>query len=573
MSDEQVLVTHFFSHITGGWGAGVAMRKAMKRSAWMLIATGILALAYYLGNRTGPSVPNETPSYDPADLAPPSPIAEESSMPDAESAPRDQLTNPNEGRRARIISVTAIHGMSQSRKNVLTSLPTIANGQFAERKPARIEVVRTQGLPAIKQASVGPIATPSILRAHQKDANNSRSEASTKRLGSGTPMSKPHAILSLSPAPLFAHAPVPMATKRRPLADEDVAWHVIETPGTSPQKGVPIAEQLFSREPEAATSENSATSGPNLDEPGAAPAQLTPTGKIVQARHEENLTHAPENNAAENNTAGSPVTSLPEVKPVIDQPRVLPRVLPEIQAIPLSDEPVCVKEVPQTRRASPAVQLTNTKVMSTSKGRPAPPASKSPNESIGVVFLESPEEAPHQLPAEVMESAPLMATQKLIARSLGSSDGVAANLAELRRDRPESPAGVILTGAVMEDIGVAKPYTTTGVVNFRTSKEEIAAQAHLDYVTSGLVILPAIEEPTITPPLAVQERLLKKTIRETCGDKVKNLDVAMEPNRSLKIRLQVANEADRKELSQTILAMPALSSYHIILSVHVLSET
>ena len=125
----------------------------------------------------------------------------------------------------------------------------------------------------------------------------------------------------------------------------------------------------------------------------------------------------------------------------------------------------------------------------------------------------------------------------------------------------------------MEGNGVPKPYTTTGVVNFRASKEEIAAQAHLDYVTSGLVILPAPEEPRITPPLSVQERLLKDAIQEACGDKVKNLEVALESNHSLKIRLQVANEADRKELTQTILTLPALGSYHVSLSVQVASET
>jgi hypothetical protein len=124
----------------------------------------------------------------------------------------------------------------------------------------------------------------------------------------------------------------------------------------------------------------------------------------------------------------------------------------------------------------------------------------------------------------------------------------------------------------MEDNGLAKPYTTTGVVNFRTSKEEIAAQAHLDYVTSGLVILPSTEEPTISPPLAIQERLLKNAIGEACGNKVRNLEVVLEPNHSLKIRLLVANEADRQRLTQTILTLPALSSYHITLSVQVLSE-
>ena len=83
----------------------------------ILIATGILALAYYIGNQTGPSILNETTPYDPADLAPPTPIAEESSTPDSESTPPGQVDHVGEGRRARIISVTAIREASQSRRN------------------------------------------------------------------------------------------------------------------------------------------------------------------------------------------------------------------------------------------------------------------------------------------------------------------------------------------------------------------------------------------------------------------------------------------------------------------------
>src|SRR5260370_14895699 len=59
----------------------VAMRKGLKRGSVLLIATGFLALAYHIGNQCGPSIPLETPVYDPADLAPPTPIVDELAVP------------------------------------------------------------------------------------------------------------------------------------------------------------------------------------------------------------------------------------------------------------------------------------------------------------------------------------------------------------------------------------------------------------------------------------------------------------------------------------------------------------
>src|SRR5437899_1205476 len=120
------------------------MWKALKRSGWLFIATGILALAYYIGNQTAPSVPNETTPYDPA------------------------------------------------------------------------------------------------------------SDASAKRQASASPAPKPHAILSLSPALPQAKAPVPTVRKRRPLTDEEVAWHVIDNPGSTSPKDIPATAQLFSQEPKVA---------------------------------------------------------------------------------------------------------------------------------------------------------------------------------------------------------------------------------------------------------------------------------------------------------------------------------
>src|SRR5260370_18740311 len=59
----------------------VAMRKGLKRGSVLLIATGFLALAYHIGNQCGPSIPLEPPAYDPADLAPPTPIVDELAVP------------------------------------------------------------------------------------------------------------------------------------------------------------------------------------------------------------------------------------------------------------------------------------------------------------------------------------------------------------------------------------------------------------------------------------------------------------------------------------------------------------
>jgi len=214
-------------------------------------------------------------------------------------------------------------------------------------------------------------------------------------------------------------------------------------------------------------------------------------------------------------------------------------------------------------------------------------------ESIGVVFLPSPEAVsprPRELPASVMdstpllatqkftESAPLLATQKLIARSLGSPSGVAARLANGKGNSSGSAkGGILLASAVLEDEQAGpqlddkalKPYTTTGVVSLRASKEEIAAQAHLDYVTSGLIILPGAEEPRITPPVSVQERFLKNVIQKACGDKVKNLQVVLQPNHGLKICLSAANDTEREELTRAIITLPELAPYQLSLSVEV----
>ena len=47
------------------------MRKALKRGGLLLIATGVLALAYHVGNLNSPSIPYEPTPYEAADLAAP----------------------------------------------------------------------------------------------------------------------------------------------------------------------------------------------------------------------------------------------------------------------------------------------------------------------------------------------------------------------------------------------------------------------------------------------------------------------------------------------------------------------
>src|SRR5438552_2973702 len=122
---------------------GVAMRKALKRSGLLLIATGVLALAYHVGNLNSPSIPYEPTPYEAADLAAPTPIAPESSI----AEPAQPASRTPEIRRSRIISVTPAQGLNQSRSNARDSAPLMINGHPEWREPARVEVVGVQGLP------------------------------------------------------------------------------------------------------------------------------------------------------------------------------------------------------------------------------------------------------------------------------------------------------------------------------------------------------------------------------------------------------------------------------------------
>src|SRR5947209_20043699 len=94
------------------------MPKSLKRGGWLLIAIAILALAYHIGNQTSPSIPYEPPPYDAADLAPPTPITDDTSAIEPDTLPAGGRKDPGNGaRRARIISITAVQGNSPLRMN------------------------------------------------------------------------------------------------------------------------------------------------------------------------------------------------------------------------------------------------------------------------------------------------------------------------------------------------------------------------------------------------------------------------------------------------------------------------
>ncbi|HEV2950277.1 MAG TPA: hypothetical protein VGX70_23055 [Gemmataceae bacterium] len=194
---------------------------------------------------------------------------------------------------------------------------------------------------------------------------------------------------------------------------------------------------------------------------------------------------------------------------------------------------------------------------------------KSAAPSLGEVFLP-----PAELPASVTSAASELATQRLISRSLNSSTGVAARLASASRglSGPDGSALILAgghSGAESSADGEGSR-SATGTVHFTATKEEIAAGAHLDYVTSGVVILgdtfPAIASSEMTPP--AQQELLKNAIRAACGAQVSDLDVSLERNHSLRIRLKVPREAE-PDLRQTILALPALADYKVHLNIQV----
>jgi hypothetical protein len=105
-----------------------------------------------------------------------------------------------------------------------------------------------------------------------------------------------------------------------------------------------------------------------------------------------------------------------------------------------------------------------------------------------------------------------------------------------------------------------------GVVKLTASKQEIAAGAHLDYVTSGVVLLgePELGDPKSDnlKPHVAREQGLKKSIEAACGEKIKGLELNLESDHILRIRMQATREAEQ-EIRRTILAIPALANYQV----------
>lgn len=735
------------------------MRKGLKRSGLLLIATGILALAYQFGTQTG-SPPYEPTPYDPADLAPPTPLVED--------APATAPVIPESNEPNKLSAPQAVSAVSRKVKIIAVNSAPVAAGSGEAATTAATKVVTIQATSAPKDAPMKSAAPLS--------AGNSQEETAT---------------------------PVQVAIRRRPIDDDDVAWHVIESPsgnssrgsstgaslfsepGTlpqgipngdplqeapkpvkpgvtvrsdlvkevitnpaeSPRRQVPVPQpakdgivpnQVASPPPaappvllpknkleESKSSTNSPISGrssrladdaappaaatgntsppsskPTLRQPESEPntksssstksssrpstAPLTspkpaqpsfPNSSLgtrvgqdatvmarspigdrspdPSARSAERLQAAPKINPRKTRIIGlypkypeattpaqaskakigdlepKPVTPV-SVTPVSVTPRSqswLPPVstsfagiesspdlglqnhgehgepggmknaFPSVPCVPRGSLPTTAASspaLPVIRQSNPTVStkppsapirlpvVLNGKPATLDVTRsPAPATTVAPPEkqavpSLGVVFLP-----PAELPPSVMASATEIATQKLMARSLGSPTGVAARLAHAKVGS-SGPDGseLILAGGLMDYEGSPVDekhpgtYSTTGVVNLTASKEEIAAHAHLDYVTNGVVILGASEELTITSPKiarADREQELKRSIQAACGDRVKDLEVALDSDQGrpvLRICLH-ASWKDEQELRQSILALPALADYKVNLSIQV----
>jgi len=81
--------------------------------------------------------------------------------------------------------------------------------------------------------------------------------------------------------------------KRRPIEDEDVAWHVIETPGA---KALPASADPTRLFPEPGTSAQGLPDAIPLSEaPAPVKAPMIQSQPVVQARHEEQATELPKN--------------------------------------------------------------------------------------------------------------------------------------------------------------------------------------------------------------------------------------------------------------------------------------
>jgi len=647
------------------------MRKGLKRGSVLLIATGFLALAYHIGNQCGSSIPLEPPAYDPADLAPPTPIVGELPL----SAPATGCRECDEpvptngpkpvssiSRKIRILSVDA--APLQPKPNEI-----IVPAAGVEKEPAKIEdsqdlsftheeihqpvskrrsmeedevawhVVETPGSKPSPGSSTGAtlFREPEALgHTDESDHHQAMNSQITPRRVPAEPAS-PQRTTAQSRGPITVPASLPLpenATKSRekePAIDpapvtKSQKIEPSKVPSTvSPAQAIPasgsnaptvnqesktkaISAPSIQPSPISvpATTQSSAVSKPPVlaqSRVGAKASDIsTPLkGDLRRSRPRKarivGLTPLPSKVTTESASIKArirdlesksatwppPLVSLPPASAKfsrMEPARELTQSKPKVKALPpVSFKPrtdsIPIISVPREPTASlrPAsasaivpvvhkvqVPLEKTKVVS-------PEKSAAP--SLGEVFLP-----PAELPASVTSAASELATQKLISRSLNSSTGVAARLAHTTSglSGPDGSALILAGGhsgaeSSADDEGAR---SATGTVHFTATKEEIAAGAHLDYVTSGVVILsdpkPAIISAEMTS--SAQQELLKNAIRDACGAQVSDLDVSLERNHSLRIRLKAPQDAE-PDLRQTILALPALADYKVHLNIQV----
>lgn len=482
------------------------MVKALKRTGWVLSATGALALAYHVGTLTSPSSPYEPLSYDAADLAAPTPVVQGSSPIEVESEPASEImkvagTVP----KARIISITAIHRFNDSGRNGLGPSPTLVPGDALRaqaKRPAKSAIV------ALSSAS--PQAGSHFVSPKPSSLNSSRPIIPAKH---EEPAAR-SAETKMLPAPLSSGA--------KKITD------------LAPPKVLPLVLPDLPEKPEKSVTETPAMNG---------------------SQAQKSIFEKP----------AAPSTAPPAMLPAVYPTPVLPPA-PRSAAAP-----------------SPFGEKSSTATFGESAGAVFRESSCGPGTCEPLTVAEQQARVsqalnpPRQLPVSIMDSAPLVARQKLIARSIGTSTGVASRLANAQLTPADQKNGFVLASAALEseqaasqqDDSSLKPYATTGTVSLRSSREEIAAQAHLDYVTSGLVILPAAERPRITPPASVQETFLRSLIQKACGEKIRNLQVALQSNQSLNVAFSAANDTEREELTRTIFTLPELAAYRLTVSVEV----
>jgi hypothetical protein len=640
------------------------MRKGIKRGSVLLVATGFLALAYYLGSQCGSSIPIEPTPYDPSDLDPPVPIVEDLPLPAPPTAPHESKepvpkNHPEPAssisRRIRILSVDA--APLQPKPNEMI-IPAVA----VEKEPAK--EADSQSLrdddtpqPAARRRPLeeDEVAWHVVETPGKKPSSGTGASLFSEPGASGHGDETGHETIkseiipsrvAVEPearrqTPALSHRPnaIP-ATKAAPessMLSQEKKPAVDPVPLMKAQKIEPIKSRLSASttqvapppkiDPATAKQESKKEiSGPIQSSPASATAtkstmvsmapvatasvessgvvkpsdvRMTPKEGLPQARPRkakiiallplpsivgtERTPPKAKIRDLEPKAVTAPVVSLPpagaqftstepahelsESKPKV---KILPPVSfkPRTDFVPIISTPE-QRPSPLPRMSTPAIVPVVHKVQVPLEKTPEASTEKSKGPSPGEVFLP-----PAELPASVTSAASELATQKLISRSLNNSTGVAARLANASQGFSGSDGSTLILASARNGIEShlddERSRSTTGTVHLTATKEEIAAAAHLDYVASGVVILdapePAITSSEVTP--SAKEEMLKNAIRAACGVQVNDLDVSLEKNHSLRIRLKAPRDAE-PDLRQTILSLPALADYKVHLSIQV----